>query len=59
MFNMGVDKPLSGVQWVEYPGFQNVVIAAGTGDWAEWLKGRCERLGKERVGRGRGVLQEM
>lgn len=44
LFNKGVDKALSDIQWCVYPG-ENVVFAAGEGDWAVWIEGRCEGLG--------------
>lgn len=45
-FNKGMDKALTGVQWVVYPD-KNVVIEAGEGDWAVWIRGHCEELGMD------------
>jgi hypothetical protein len=55
LFNKGVNKALSGVQWVVYPG-QNVVVYAGEGDWAVWLRGQCEELGMGEVRAGRNAF---
>jgi hypothetical protein len=38
LFNKGIDKALSGIQWVVYPE-ENVVLAAGDDEWAIWLRG--------------------
>jgi hypothetical protein len=38
LFNKGVDKALSGIQWVVYPD-RNVAMEAGEGDWSAWLHG--------------------
>ncbi|KAF1917554.1 hypothetical protein BDU57DRAFT_445993 [Ampelomyces quisqualis] len=58
MFNKGVDKAVSGVQWVVYPG-SNVVFGAGEGDWGVWLRNACEELGIEEVRAGRRALESM
>jgi glycosyltransferase involved in cell wall biosynthesis len=57
MFNKGVDKALSGVQWVEYPGWKIVLLVIG--DWADWLKDECQRLGMKRAKAGEKVLEDM
>ena len=57
-FNKGVDKALSGVQWVVYTD-SNVVVEAGEGDWAVWIRGRCEELGRAEAKAGRKVLEDM
>ncbi|OAK97431.1 hypothetical protein IQ06DRAFT_255817, partial [Phaeosphaeriaceae sp. SRC1lsM3a] len=57
-FNKGVDKALSGVQWVKYPS-ENVVYEAGEGDWEAWLRGKCEELGMEGARRGERVLEDI
>jgi hypothetical protein len=46
--NKGVDKALTRVQWVVYPD-ENVVFEAVEGDWAVWIRGRCEELGTGHV----------
>jgi hypothetical protein len=53
-----IDKALSGTQWVVYP-INNVVAEAGEGDWAVWLRGRCEELGMAEAKAGRRVLEDM
>jgi hypothetical protein len=58
LFNKGIDKALSGTQWIVYPD-KNVVIEAGEGDWAVWLRGRCEELGMAEAKAGRRVLEDM
>jgi hypothetical protein len=58
LFNKGIDKALSGAQWVVYPD-KNVVVEAGEGDWAVWLRGRCEELGMAEAKAGRRVLEDM
>jgi hypothetical protein len=58
LFNKGIDKALSGTQWVVYPD-KNVVVEAGEGDWAVWLRGRCEDLGMAEAKAGRRVLEDM
>jgi hypothetical protein len=58
LFNMGVDKALTGVQWVVYPD-KNVVVEAGEDDWAVWIRGQCEELGMDEARAGRAVLQDM
>jgi hypothetical protein len=58
LFNKGVDKGLTLVQWVVYPD-KNVVFEAGEGDWAVWLRGRCEKLGMAEAKAGRKALEEM
>jgi hypothetical protein len=55
-FNKGVDKALTGVQWIVYP-YVNVVVEAGEGNWGAWIRKECEGLGMERVRNGRGVLE--
>lgn len=57
-FNKGVDKAVSGVQWVVYPG-KNVVFEAGSGDWGFWLRNECEELGMEEVKCGGRALEGM
>jgi len=57
-FNKGVDKALSGVQWMVYP-VKNVAFEAGEGDWAVWIRGKCEELGMAEAHAGRKVLQEI
>lgn len=44
LFNKGVDKALSGIQWVVYPK-ENVVLNAGEDGWAIWLAGEVRRAG--------------
>lgn len=56
MFNKGIDKGISGIQWVAYP-TNNVVLSAGDMDWAVWLRGRCEELGMAEVKAGRYALE--
>jgi hypothetical protein len=58
LFNKGIDKALSGVQWVVYPD-KNVAVEAGEGDWAVWLRGRCEELGMVEAKAGRKALEDM
>jgi hypothetical protein len=58
LFNKGIDKALSGVQWVMYPE-NNVIVEAGEGDWAVWIRGRCEELGMAEAKAGRRVLEDM
>jgi hypothetical protein len=58
LFNKGIDKALSGIQWVVYPG-ENVVLAAGDDEWAIWLRGQCEELGMLEARARRKVLEEM
>jgi hypothetical protein len=58
MFNKGVDKSLSGIQWMVYP-VNNVVIEAGEGDWTVWLRAQCEELGKAEAAAGRDVFAKM
>jgi hypothetical protein len=58
LFNKGVDKALTGVQWVVYPG-KNVVLQPGDTDWAIWLRGQCEELGMAEARAGRQVLEDM
>jgi hypothetical protein len=58
LFNKGIDKALSGIQWVVYPE-ENVVLAAGDDEWAIWLRGRCEELGMLEARAQRKVLEEM
>jgi hypothetical protein len=58
LFNKGVDKALSGVQWVVYPD-KNVVVGAGEDDWAVWLRGECEKLGMIEARAGRHALEAM
>jgi hypothetical protein len=53
LFNKGMDKALSGIQWVLYPE-KNVLVEAGEGDWAVWLRSECEELGME----GRPALED-
>ncbi|KAI8941938.1 hypothetical protein NX059_000052 [Plenodomus lindquistii] len=42
-FNEGVNEVLGGGLWEVYPG-ENVVVVVGEGDWAGWLRERCEGL---------------
>ncbi|KAH3965075.1 hypothetical protein HBI70_177440 [Parastagonospora nodorum] len=58
LFNMGVDKAMTGIQWVVYPD-SNVVIEAGEGDWAVWIRGQCEELGMDEARAGRVALQDL
>ncbi|KAH6877669.1 hypothetical protein BKA58DRAFT_375688 [Alternaria rosae] len=58
LFNKGVDKALSGIQWVVYPE-ENVVLAAGDDEWAVWLRGRCEELGMLEARAQRKVFEEI
>jgi hypothetical protein len=58
LFNKGIDKALSGTQWVVCP-VNNVVVEAGESDWAVWLRGRCEELGMAEAKAGRRVLEDM
>ncbi|KAH7408814.1 hypothetical protein DE146DRAFT_647246 [Phaeosphaeria sp. MPI-PUGE-AT-0046c] len=56
MFNKGVEKALSGVQWVVYLG---VNVVSVDGDWACWLRGECEMEGMEGARRGKRVLKDV
>jgi hypothetical protein len=58
LFNKGLDKALSGVQWVIYPE-NNVILEAREGDWAVWIRGRCEVLAMAEAKAGRKVLEDM
>ena len=58
LFNKGVDKALSGIQWAVYPD-ENVVLQAGNNDWAIWLRGQCEELGMVEARAGRRVFEDM
>lgn len=58
LFNKGVDKAVCGIQWVAYPE-ENVAMCAGDGDWATWLKERCDELGMREFGAGRKALEEI
>jgi hypothetical protein len=58
VFNKGVDKAMTGIQWVVYPD-KNVVIEAGEGDWAVWIRGQCEELGMDEARAGRVALQDL
>lgn len=58
LFNKGVDKAVSGAQWVVYPR-ANVVLQAGDNDWAIWLRGLCEELGIMEARAGRRVREDM
>ncbi|KAF2126313.1 hypothetical protein P153DRAFT_369644 [Dothidotthia symphoricarpi CBS 119687] len=57
LFNKGVDKVLSGVQWRVYPS-ENIVLMAGENDWKTWLGNRCEEVGRREVREGRSALEE-
>jgi hypothetical protein len=52
LFNKGIDKALSGIQWCVYPD-SNVVIIAGDDGWAIWLRGQCEEMGMLEARAGR------
>jgi hypothetical protein len=58
IFNKGVDKALSGVQWKVYPK-ENVVLEEGDGDWGVWLREQCEGLGMAKARCGQSALEEM
>jgi hypothetical protein len=58
LFNKGVDKALSGIQWVVYPQ-ENVVLKARDDEWAIWLRGKCEELGMVEARAGRRALEEV
>ncbi|KAF2028168.1 hypothetical protein EK21DRAFT_102016 [Setomelanomma holmii] len=58
LFNKGVDKALTMVQWVVYPS-KNVVFEAGDGDWTAWIRGQCEELGMAEARAGRRVLEDI
>jgi hypothetical protein len=57
-FHKGVDKGVSGVQWVVYP-VENVVVKVGEGHWAGWLKRECDGLGRGRVKLGEGAFDDV
>lgn len=58
LFNKGMDKALSGIQWVVYPQ-ENVVLAAGDDEWTIWLRGRCEELGMIEARAERKVFEDI
>jgi hypothetical protein len=58
LFNKGVDRALSGIQWCAYPE-TNVAMVTEDDDWAIWLRGQCEELGILEARAGRKVLEEM
>ncbi|KAH7355498.1 hypothetical protein BKA66DRAFT_475515 [Pyrenochaeta sp. MPI-SDFR-AT-0127] len=58
LFNKGIDKALSGTQWVVYPK-KNVVTEAAAEDWAAWIRQQCELLGMGEVRAGRRALEDI
>ncbi|KAH7076309.1 hypothetical protein FB567DRAFT_563695 [Paraphoma chrysanthemicola] len=58
LFNKGIEKGITMIQWVVYPD-KNVVFEAGEGDRGVWLRGQCEGLGMVEAKAGRKVLEEM
>ncbi|KAF2732075.1 hypothetical protein EJ04DRAFT_497465 [Polyplosphaeria fusca] len=56
-FNKGFDWGHNRQAWVEYPPV-NVALEAGSEDWSEWLKTRCEPLGRARVKRGLRSIED-
>jgi hypothetical protein len=58
IFNNGVGKVLSGVQWKIYPK-ANVVLEVGDGDWGVWLREQCDELGMAKVKCGESALEEL
>ena len=57
LFNKGVDKALSDLQWIVYP--ENNVMLAGHIDWATWLRSQCDELGMVEARAGRHALEDM
>lgn len=53
LFNKGVADVVADTEWHVFPE-ENVVMEAGDGDSAKWLKSECGGLVDARIGLGRG-----